>query len=368
MAMAEESGATSAGDGMTYAPTGKPAPVCEPGAFVFAAAALDHGHIYGQCNGLVGAGGEVRWVYDPDPAKVAAFRERFPGARPARALDEILDDPDVRLVAAAAVPCDRGPLGLRVMAADKDYFTDKTPFTSLDQLAAARRAVEETGRKYLVYFSERLHVECAVFAGALIAQGAIGRVIHVLGLGPHRLGPPDGRPDWFYRKAQYGGILCDIGSHQCEQFLFYAGAHDACVTNARVANHAHPAFPELEDFGDATLVADNGASFYFRVDWFTPDGLRTWGDGRTVILGTEGTIELRKYVDVGSPRMGNQLYLVNGEGERHLELEGRVGYPFFGQLILDVLERTERAMTQAHIFKAAELCLKAQAYADATGA
>ena len=36
------------------------------------------------------------------------------------------------------------------------------------------------------------------------------------------------------------------------------------------------------------------------------------------------------------------------------------GYPFFGQLILDCLNRTENAMTQEHAFKAAELCLTAQ--------
>jgi predicted dehydrogenase len=252
------------------------------------------------------------------------------------------------------------------MDAGKDYFTDKTPFTTFDQLAAARRKVAETRRKYMVYFSERLHVECAMFAGDLIRDGAIGRVIQVMGMGPHRMGAPASRPDWFFQKEKYGGILCDIGSHQCEQFLYHTGAQDASVTAARVANHSHPDYPELEDFGDATLVADNGASFYFRVDWFTPAGLRTWGDGRTFILGTEGYIELRKYVDVGTDRMGDQLYLVNADGERHLELKGKVGYRFFGELVLDCLNRTEKAMTQAHAFKAAELCLKAQALADAT--
>ncbi len=354
-----------AADGMTYAPKGRPEPVVQPGEFVFAAVALDHGHIYGQCNGLVEAGAELKWVYDPDPAKIEAFCRQHPGVAVARSLDEVLEDPAVRLVAAAAVPADRAGLGFRVMQAGKDYFTDKTPFTSLDQLAEARRQVVATGRKYMVYFSERLHVECAMYAGDLIEQGAIGRVLQVIGLGPHRLGPPRKRPDWFYRKERYGGILCDIGSHQCEQFLHYAGAKDARVTAARVANHAHPDFPELEDFGDATLVADNGASFYFRVDWFTPDGLRTWGDGRTFILGSEGTIELRKYLNVGTEQGGDQLFLVNSDGERQLSLQGQVGFRFFGALILDCLHRTENAMTQAHAFKAAELCLNAQALADA---
>jgi len=344
---------------MTYAPQGKPAPVVQPGEFPFAAVALDHGHIYGQCNGLIEAGGTLRYVHDPDPEKVRAFLKQYPQARPAESLEAILDDSEIRLVTAAAIPCDRGPLGIRVMEAGKDYFTDKTPFTSLDQLERAWETATRTGRKYMVYFSERLHVECAVFAGQLIAGGAIGRVIEVLGLGPHRLNAPS-RPAWFFERAKYGGILCDIASHQIEQFLFFAGAHDATVTEAAVANHAHPEYPELEDYGHANLVADNGATNYLRVDWLTPDGLRTWGDGRTVILGTKGYIELRKYIDVARDSGGDQLFLVNAEGEKHFSLAGQVGFPFFGELILDCLNRTENAMTQHHAFKAAELCLKAQ--------
>jgi predicted dehydrogenase len=351
-----------AADGMNYAPQGKPAPVCAPGEFPFAAVALDHGHIYGQCNGLVEAGGTLARVYDPDPKKVAAFVEKFPQAKPAASVEEILDDPAIRLVAAAAVPCDRGPLGVRVMEAGKDYFTDKAPFTSLDQLEKARAVTARTGRKYMVYFSERLHVECAVYAGELIAAGEIGRVVQVLGLGPHRLNAGS-RPEWFFEHKKYGGILCDIGSHQIEQFLFYSGAADATVTEAAVGNFANPAFPELEDYGHANLVADNGATNHFRVDWLTPDGLRTWGDGRTFILGTKGFIELRKYIDLARDGGGDQLFLANGAGEKHLALTGKVGFPFFGKLILDCLNRTEHAMTQAHAFKAAELCLRAQAQA-----
>ena len=350
-------------DGMNYAPSGKPNPVVKPGEFVFAAAALDHGHINGQCNGLVEAGGTLKWVFDPDPKKVEPFCARYPGIRVARSLDEILDDPEVRMVAAAAVPSERGPLGCRVMEAGKDYFTDKTPFTQLAQLEEARRVVARTGRKYMVYYSERLHVESAGFAGELVAQGAIGRVLQVIGFGPHRLNAPS-RPAWFFEHAKYGGILCDIGSHQIEQFLFYTGASDATVTMAEVANYAHKSdYPELEDFGHASLTGDNGTTNYFRVDWFTPDGLGTWGDGRLTILGTEGYIELRKYIDVARDPAGDQVYLVNGRGEKHFRVAGQVGFPYFGQLILDSLNRTENAMTQAHAFKAAELCLKAQAAA-----
>jgi predicted dehydrogenase len=348
-------------DGMNYAPQGKPRPVVKPGEFIFAAAHLDHGHINGQCNGLVEAGGQLKWVYDADTAKAEALAARFPGAKVARSLDEILADPAVQLVAAAAIPNLRGAIGCRVMEAGKDYFTDKTPFTTLDQLAEAKAVAARTGRKYACYFSERLHVESAMYATDLVQQGVIGRVIQVIGLGPHRLGT--GRPDWFFKKEQFGGILCDIGSHQFEQFLTFTGATDATVTNAAVANYAHPETPEFEDFGEASLVGNNGASNYIRVDWFTPAGLGTWGDGRMTILGTKGYIELRKYVDIGREKTGDHVYLVDEKGEHHLHVAGQVGFRFFGELILDCLARTEKAMTQAHVFKAAELCLKAQAAA-----
>jgi predicted dehydrogenase len=346
-------------DGMNYAPQGKLNAVVKPGEFTFAAIGLDHGHIYGMCNGLIEAGASLRWVYDPDPNKVQAFAKTYPQVTIAASEQEIWDDPEVRLIAAAAVPADRADLGMRAMDHGKDYFTDKTPFTTLKQLEHARLKVAETGLKYMVYYSERLHVECAVFAGQLIREGAIGRVLQVIGLGPHRLNAPS-RPQWFFQHARYGGILCDIGSHQIEQFLYYAGCKDAKVVSSKVANYHHKAYPELEDFGDATLVGDNGATNYFRVDWLTPDGLGTWGDGRTIILGTEGYIEMRKYIDIARDPVGDQLYLVNQKGEQHLALHGKVGFPFFGELILDCLHRTEHAMTQEHAFKAAELCLLAQ--------
>ncbi len=352
----------SNGDGMNYAPKGKPNPVVKEGEFVFAAAGLDHGHIFGQCNGLLEAGATLKWVYDPDQQKVDNFLKKFPQAKQAESLEQVLDDQEVKLVAAAAIPSERSALGNRVMRAGKDYFTDKTPFTTLEQLEETKKVVEETGQKYMVYYSERLHVESAVFAGQLIEQGAIGRVIQVTGFGPHRLNAPS-RPDWFFEKEKYGGILCDIGSHQIEQFLFYAGCEDAEVLHSKIGNYDNPDYPELDDYGDATLRGDNGATQFFRVDWFTPDGLSNWGDGRMFIVGTEGTIEIRKYVDLATNKGGNQLYLVNQEEEKHFDLNGKVGFPFFGELIKDCIHRTENAMTQKHAFKAAELCLQAQAKA-----
>ena len=350
----------SASDGANYAPAAMPKPVVGPGEFVFAAMHLDHGHIVGMTEGLIGAGGTLKWVYDPQPERAAAFAEKFPQVKVATSEEQVLEDPEIHMVAAAAVPADRAPLGIRVMEAGKDYFTDKTPLTTFEQLAAAREATARTGQKYAVYYSERIHVEAAVLAGQLIDRGAIGRVIQVMGMGPHRLGDPASRPDWFYERARYGGILTDIGSHNFEQMLTFTGSDDAEILSSSIGNFGHPDHPELDDFGDAHIALSSGASGYVRVDWFTPDGLRTWGDGRSFILGTEGYIELRKYVDITTDHGPNQVFLINGEGEHRIEAAGQVGYPFFGELILDVLNRTENAMTQEHAFKAVELALTAQ--------
>ncbi len=349
-------------DGMNYAPQGQARAVCGPGEFRFGVVGLDHGHIYGMCNGLIEAGGELVSVWDRDPVKVEAFETRYPGVRRARCENEVVEDPSLRLVASACVPDERQPVGMWVIDSGKDYFCDKPPLTTFRQLSEARRKVAETGAIYAVYYSERLHVEAAVHAGQLIRDGAIGRVVQVIGLGPHRLNPGT-RPDWFWERQRFGGILVDIGSHQIEQFLHYADARDARVLHSKVANYHNPDHPEFEDFGDASFAADNGATFYFRVDWFTPDGLCAWGDGRTIILGTEGTIELRKYLDLARDKVGDHVYLADKRGEHHLPVHGKVGFPYFGQLILDCLNRTQTAMPQDHTFLAIELALRAQAQA-----
>jgi predicted dehydrogenase len=339
----------------------KPKPVRED--FVFSVIALDHGHIFGMSKGLVEAGAKLKSVYDQDPSKVAGFLREFPQTKAVRNSQEILDDQEVQLVASAGIPSERAALGLEVLKAGKDYFVDKAPLTTLEQLDEIRSVSVKHSRKYMVYYSERLHNESAVAAGYLIKQGIIGRVLNVIGMGPHRLNVKS-RPAWFFEREKYGGILCDIGSHQIEQFLYYSGACDAEITNANVANYHHPGTPGLEDFGEANLIGDNGASNYFKVDWFTPDGLGTWGDGRTFVTGTDGYIELRKFIDVARWKVGNQLYVVTQFGEHHFDLDGKVGYPFFTELIKDCLYRSDHAMTQDHALKAAELAVQAQLKAN----
>ncbi|GAB6276821.1 MAG: Gfo/Idh/MocA family oxidoreductase [Rectinema sp.] len=349
--------------GQFYAPKGKAAPVCAQGECNIGVIGLDHGHIYGMCNGLTEAGAAIAMVYDRDAANVARFREVYPDAIPASSIDEILRASDIKLVASAIIPAERGPLGMRALEAGKHFFSDKPPFTTRTQVDLARRTVAETGKMYAVYYSERLHVEASVYAQRLIEDGAIGKIVHISGWGPHRISL-DQRPEWFFDKANFGGILVDLGCHQIEQILFYAGARDASISASHTANYKFSRYRQFEDFGDASLVMDNGATGYFSVNWLTPDGLGAWGDGRTFIQGTDGYIEMRKYIDVASDPEGDHVYLVNHRGEYHFRAAGTCGFPFFGQLVRDCIDNTRTAQDQELTFRATELAIEAEEKAE----
>jgi predicted dehydrogenase len=323
----------------------------------FAAIGLDHAHIFGMIAALQRGGGELVAFHSADDAQIADFRKRYGDVQLASEA-EILADESIQLVAGAPIPDLRAPLGIRVMQAGKDYLSDKPGITTLEQLAAVRKAVKETKLKFAIMYSERLEVRSAVYAGELIKQGAIGRVVQTVNLAPHRVNAPS-RPDWFFDKARYGGILTDIGSHQAEQFLYYTNSTKAKDVASQTGNVAWPDKPKFEDFGDMTCVG-NGGTGYIRVDWYTPDGLPTWGDGRLFILGTEGYIELRKYVNVATElKGGNHMYIVDRKQARYIDCN-KVPLPFGPQFVSDVVNRTEIAQDQAQALLAAELVLVAQ--------
>jgi predicted dehydrogenase len=331
----------------------------------FAVIGLNHGHIYGQTEAVIRGGGELLSFYAPEADLAAAFAKRYPQAKPARSEKEILEDKSVQLVVSASIPDERAPLGVRVMKHGKDFMVDKPGITTLDQLAEARRVQKETGRIYSIMYSERLENRATVKAGELVKAGAIGKVVQTIGLGPHRMNAGT-RPAWFFDPKRFGGILCDIGSHQFDQFLFFTGSTRAEVVAAQVGNVHHAQYPGFQDFGDVMLRGDGGTG-YIRVDWFTPDGLNTWGDGRLTILGTDGYIELRKNVDIAGREGGNHLFLVDKKETRYIDCSGEP-LPYGTQLVDDVLNRTETAMPQAHCFLATELALKAQKAAQQVNA
>lgn len=349
------------GSVQTERPAAAAAPRKQPARIKFAAIGLNHGHIYGQTDAVTRGGGELVWVYAKEPELLAGYQKRYPQVKAARSEQEILDDPSIQLVVSAAIPDERAPLGIRVMKAGKDYMADKPGITSLEQLAEVRKVQAATKRIYSIAYSERFENRATVKAGELVKAGAIGRVLQTIGLGPHRMNPKT-RPAWFFDRDRFGGILCDIASHQADQFLFFTGSTEAEVVASQVGNLHYPQYPKFEDFGDA-MVRGNGGTGYIRVDWFTPDGLSTWGDGRLTVLGTDGFIEVRKNVDIAGRQGGNHLFLVDNKETRYVESRD-VPLPYGEQLVDDVLNRTETAMTQAHCFLATELILKAQKQAQ----
>lgn len=327
----------------------------------FAAIGLNHGHIYGQVEAVIRGGGELASFYAKEPDLAAAFAKRYPNAKQARSEAEILDDKTIQLVVSAAIPDERAPLGIRVMRAGKDYMADKPGITSLDQLAEVRRVQRDTKRIYSIMYSERFENRATVRAGELAKAGAIGQVVQTIGLGPHRISLSS-RPEWFFDRKRYGGIITDIGSHQCDQFLYFTGSTKGDVVSSQTGNVHYPQYPNFEDFGDLVLRGDKGTG-YIRVDWFTPDGLSTWGDGRLTILGTDGYIEIRKNVDIAGHGNGSHLFLVDKKETRYVDCKDQT-LPYGTQLIDDILNRTETAMTQDHCFLATELALKAQKQAQ----
>lgn len=330
----------------------------------FAAIGIDHGHIFHHIDGLIAAGA-VFAGYCPEttvPSLLEQLRKAHPRV-PERGADALFNDPAIDVICTAAVPSDRAGIAVRAMRSGKDVMADKPGLTTFAQLEEVRRAVAETRRIYSVCFSERLCVRSAVRAAKIVQSGRIGRVVQTLGVGPHRKG--SGRPDWFWDPLRYGGILVDIASHQIDQFLHYTASAQADVVASQVANFDTPHAPAFEDFGDV-MLRSGAASGYIRVDWFTPGGLGTWGDGRLTILGTQGTIELRKYIDIQGRPGTDHLFIADREKSEYIHC-GDQPIEYFEQFAADVRDRTETAMTQAHVFEVCRLSLVAQTQAVRIG-
>ncbi|MCC5964498.1 MAG: Gfo/Idh/MocA family oxidoreductase [Natronohydrobacter sp.] len=328
----------------------------------FAAIGLDHRHIYHIVGELIAAGAECAG-YCPDtsdPRVLDGFHERFPDLR-ARNRDELLADPDIQIITCAAIPADRPAIAIQAMQAGKDVMLDKPGAIHLDQVDALERVAAETGRILSICFSERFVVRACEVASRLVAEGAIGRVIQTTGLGPHRLNRAI-RPDWFFDPAAFGGILTDIASHQIDQFLHFTGAQTARTVSARTANRNLPDVPAFRDYGEILLESDS-ANGFIRVDWFTPDGLPTWGDGRLFLLGTDGTIELRKYVDIEGRSGADHLFLSDHRGTRHIDCSDE-GLSYFSNFLKDIRDRTSTAMPAGHALTVTRLAIEAQTLAD----
>lgn len=327
----------------------------------FSVIAINHGHIYGMIKAVQNGGGELVAVYAKEPDLLAAFVKQYPTVKVAKSEAEILEDESIQLILSSGIPVERAPLGIKVMQHGKDFMVDKPGITSLKQLADVKKVQQETKRIYSIVYSEHFDNKATVKAGELVKAGAIGKVIQTIGLGPHRM-TPKSRPEWFFDTKNFGGIITDIASHQFDQFLFFTGSTKAEIVSSQVGNLYHPEYPNFEDFGDITLRGNHGMG-YIRVDWFTPDGLDTWGDGRLTILGTEGFIEVRKNTDIAVHKGANHLYLVTQKDTTYIDCNNSE-LPYGKQLVDDVINRTETAIKQDLCFLATELALKAQSKAQ----
>ena len=316
-----------------------PPPPARPARIRFAAIGLNHSHINSQVETMIRSGGQLVSFFAKEPDLAAPFAKRYPEAKLARSENEILDDPAIQLVVSAAIPDERGPLGIRVMRHGKDFMADKPAITTLEQLADVRTAQAETKRIFSVLI-ERHESQVINKAGELVKAGAIGRVLQTIGTAPHRMSPAT-RPPWFFKRAQYGGVLCDLASHNIDAYLFITGSTRVDIVASQVGNLNHPQYPELEDFGDV-MLRGNGGSGYIRVDWFTPGGIETYGDSRLTILGTDGYMELRKNVDIGGRPGGGHLFVVDQKETKYVDCSA-VKLPYGERLVDDVLNRTETA-------------------------
>ncbi|MGC1301631.1 MAG: Gfo/Idh/MocA family oxidoreductase [Caulobacteraceae bacterium] len=330
-------------------------------SFRFAAIGLDHRHIYEQVGRLLELGCECAGYWtEGEPQPLAGFVQRFPQLKRVEDRRRLLEDPSIALIVTAAIPSDRAALAIEAMEHGKDVMADKPGCTTLAQLDAIRATVARTGRIWSVSYSERFEVRAVTRALELVRAGAIGKVVQTIGLGPHRLNRAL-RPAWFFDPASTGGILTDIGCHQIDQFLVFTGSADAEIVSASTGNFANPGDPVFEDWGELVLKSPSGRG-YVQLDWYTPDGLANWGDGRLKVLGTQGYIELRKYVDIAGRPGTDHLFLVTNKDTQYIDCTD-ANLPYYGDLVDDVLTRGARSMDQDHCFKVMELALKAQAIA-----
>ncbi|MSU89317.1 gfo/Idh/MocA family oxidoreductase [Rhodobacteraceae bacterium 2CG4] len=332
--------------------------------FDFAVIGINHGHIYGQVDAMLDAGCRLTRFLAPEDDLAADFAARYPQAERVGDERRILEDDAILLVVGAGIPADRAPMAVRAMRAGKDVMLDKPGCVSRAQFRDLTAAQAETGRICSILYSEHYRQKSTVRAMDLVRQGAIGRVFHTVGLGPHRIGLSP-RPDWFWDPARNGSVLTDIAAHQFEQFLAFTGATEARILNSVEENFDNPGHPEFRDYGHAVVASDH-ATGYVRVDWFTPQGAPTWGDGRMFLMGTDGTIELRKYMDIEGRPGGDHLFLTDGSGTRYIDCAD-TELPYGARLRDDVRNRTETAMRQAHGFLAMDLALQAHEQAIRLG-
>jgi predicted dehydrogenase len=326
----------------------------------FAAIGLDHRHIYDLTAGLLAAGAQCVG-HDPessDQRVLAGFRKRFPDV-PSVEQGRLLDDKSIDFIVLAAIPRDRAAIAIEAMRRGKDVMVDKPGVTTSDQLAAIEAAVRETGRIWSMALG-RLTSSAVQVALQVARSGELGRLVSLTSLAPHRLNRAL-RPAWFFERAAYGGIITDIGVHSIDQFLAFADVSDATIAAATIGCFGTEP-PGFEDFAEVTLRG-GGMTGTMRLDWFTPDGLADWGDGRLFLTGTEGTLELRKNLDLEGRAGGNHMFVTNRKQTRYVDASTHP-VTYYQDFLADVRDRSGTTMDRGRVFAACRLALQCQGTAE----
>jgi predicted dehydrogenase len=333
----------------------------------FGVIGIDHRHIYELTQYLIDAGMECAgyWAETTNPRVLEGMRKRFPHLPAIAEKARLLEDRSIQVIVTAGIPSERAAIAIEAMRHGKDVLSDKPGVTTRAQLAEVQRVVQETGRIFAIAFGERFMSRAGAAARELLRAGAIGRLVQTVTLSPHRLNRAL-RPDWFWRPETNGSILVDIASHQIDKFLTITDRLDAEVVHAAIRSVAPERTPveKFQDFGELVLRNDV-ATAYVRVDWFTPDGLPDWGDGRAFIVGTEGSIEVRHNLDLAGRSGSEHLFLVTREKTTYVSCADRP-LTAFRAFADDVRDRTETAMPQAHCFAVCRIALEAEEKAGST--
>lgn len=316
----------------------------------FAVIGINHEHVFRMVEAVRQGGGELAMIFAPDmdPNHGARFMRENSSAKVARSEAEVLESKDISLIITAAKPAERAAVGARAMRAGKDVLADKGGILSLAQLEGLRRIQAETRRIFSISYNERLLLPVSVKIDNLLQAGAIGKVTHMKGLGPHGLYGHGPREPWFWTRAGRGGIFMDIGTHQADQFLHYVGEEGAQVVTSGTGNFDNPDHPEFEDHGTVTFRSNAG----------TGEAMVSFHTGKSggfvlEITGTEGHMLVRKHA-------GQIIVTAKNGTKKEYNVNPKTPCAFGLRLVDDILNRTETAMTQKHTFLASELAVRAQ--------
>ena len=146
----------------------------------------------------------------------------------------------------------------------------------------------------------------------------------------------------------YGGIINDIGVHRSTSSSPSPAPTTRRSSPARSAlRHRAAGF---EDFAEIDAADADRCAATCGWTGSPPDGLPTWGDGRLFVLGTEGTLELRKNLDIAGRDGGDHMFLVDRNSTRHIPIASDMPVTYFRDFLSDIVNRTST-------FRAAVACV-----------